>query len=64
LCTPQEHGANPKTENRERKTPERMAKTKEVKDVMKKARTTSVPGALRAFSDHARLAVRSSLLIS
>lgn len=38
-----EHGANPKTENRERKTPERMAKTKEVKDIMKKARTTSVP---------------------
>jgi hypothetical protein len=27
-----------------------MAKTKEVKDIMKKARTTSVPGALHAFS--------------
>lgn len=42
-CT-QEHGANPKLENREKKTPERMAKSKEVKDILKKARDTSVPG--------------------
>jgi len=40
----QEHGANPKTENKEKKTPERMAKSKEVKELLKNAKKTSVPG--------------------